>query len=332
MRILFILKLNYYQYGAYSSGTSPAGLLNSAQFIVDMLNANGQTAKLVSVVDNNSIDREVSLFKPNIAVIEALWVVPTKFAVLTKLHPSVKWVVRGHSDLPFLAQEGIAIDWLFEYLNYENVAIAFNDSRVVEEFEYLVPRSSHVLYLPNYYPIAFSPGTHKTLNRFKVGCFGAIRPLKNQLLQAVAAILYAEESKQNLEFHVNSTRVEDGTGILKNIRALFAHTRHTLVEHPWLTHVQFLKMVATMNVVLAVSLSETFCITAADAVSQGVPLVCSSQIPWADHASIVPDTDVNAIIDRIYDITNNVFPVQRNQQNLRRFSDKARQIWLRYLG
>jgi hypothetical protein len=331
VRILFILKLGFYQYGSYG-GSSPSGLLNSAQFIVDMLNANGQTAELVQLIDNNGIDKAVHDFKPDIAIIEALWVVPTKFEILTKLHPKVKWVVRGHSDLPFLAQEGIAIDWLFDYLNYENVSIAFNDARMVEEFEYLVARPSRVLYLPNYYPIVFTPSLARSVDPFRVGCFGAIRPLKNQLLQAMAAILYAEESNQKLEFHINSTRVEDGTGILKNVRALFAHTGHTLVEHPWLTHKQFLTLVATMNVVLAVSLSETFCITAADAVAQGVPLICSSQIPWADHASIVPDTDVNAIIDRIYDVTNNLFPVQRNQQNLRRYSDKARQIWLRYLS
>src|ERR1700686_515277 len=105
MKVLFILKKNSYGYsGSYGYGMS--GLLNSAQFIVDMLNDNGVEAKLEIVNDNNDIDREVHKYKPDVVVVEALWVVPEKFDVLRKLHPRVKWIVRSHSDFPFLATEG----------------------------------------------------------------------------------------------------------------------------------------------------------------------------------------------------------------------------------
>src|ERR1700688_2506570 len=98
MKVLFVLKKSGYGCN-YNYGTS--GLLNSATFIVDMLNDSGVEAKLVIVNDNNDIDREVSNFQPDTVVIEALWVVPEKFDALKKLHPNVNWIVRIHSDLPF---------------------------------------------------------------------------------------------------------------------------------------------------------------------------------------------------------------------------------------
>jgi hypothetical protein len=326
MRVLFILKLGDYGY----SGIISSGLFNSAQFIVDMLNANGQTAKLVQVPDNNSIDKEVTVFKPDVVIIEALWVVPTKFAVLTKLHPTVKWVVRVHSDLPFLSHEGMAMEWLFEYLKHANVSIAFNDQRIANDFAYLISDPSMPLYLPNYYPI--SPAVFATLMNpvVVIGCFGAIRPLKNQLLQAMAAILYAKKTGRPVEFHINSTRIEGGEAILKNMRALFAATDNVLIEHPWLPRADFLELISTMSIVMAVSLSETFCITAADAVSRGVPLICSEQVPWADSSSIVDATSVPDIIEKLDDPFD--ISTKKNQKNLRKYSEKAQQIWLRYLG
>ena len=115
MKILFLLKKK----AAYSCGydrTAASGLFNSAKFVADMLNAAGVKAKVEEVVDNNSIDKAVHDYRPNVAVIEALWVVPEKFDILKKFHPSVRWIVRLHSDIPFLAGEGIACDWIFGYL------------------------------------------------------------------------------------------------------------------------------------------------------------------------------------------------------------------------
>src|SRR5712664_4263183 len=110
-RILFILKKRHAYHKHYTPGLS-SGLYNSARFAADMLHKLGLAVHLVEVQDNNSIDREVKQFKPNIVIIEALWVVPSKFKVLQELHPSVTWIVRIHSEAAFLAQEGIAIRWL----------------------------------------------------------------------------------------------------------------------------------------------------------------------------------------------------------------------------
>ena len=86
-------------------------------------------------------------------IIEALWVVPSKFEVLQKLHPNVKWIIRLHSEVPFLANEGIAMEWIFDYMKYDNVIISVNSKRMEREMNIILPKP--VLYLPNYYPVVF---------------------------------------------------------------------------------------------------------------------------------------------------------------------------------
>lgn len=325
MRVLFILKRN--SYGYQGAGDGAGGLLNSAQFVVDMLVENGVTAKLVIVTDNNDIDRECTKFGPDVVVIEALWVVPEKFDVLKKLHPAIEWIVRIHSDLPFLASDGIAFAWIYGYLQ-RDVFVAFNRGRTTDDVTRLT-KDDRVIYLPNFYPFSQVP-TQPMLPGLNIGCFGAVRPLKNQLTQAVAAVEYANNVGAKLHFHMNGTRAEmGGEPVLRNIVALFAATGHDLVLHPWLPHDQFLELMSQMDLAMADSFSETFCITAADAVNVGVPLLCSDQIPWADSSSVVSTTNTKVIVAKIASLLrgsrwSNLF----NRRALAKFSRQAQKLWL----
>ena len=78
----------------------------------------------------------------------------------------------------------------------------------------------------------------KSSNIINVSCFGALRPLKNQLSQALAAIQFADSQDYRLRFHINATRVEQqGQNILKNLRGVFGSLKsHQLIEHPWMDH------------------------------------------------------------------------------------------------
>ena len=334
MKVLFILKRGE-TYGDY--GYISTGLENSAKFVVGMLRERGIDAKLVEVIDNNSIDKEVHQFKPDVVVIEALWVTPEKFKVLINLHPKVKWIIRMHSDWPFLATEGVATEWLFNYLWHPKVYVAFNSLKIVRDFRYLVPRihESKVLYLPNFYPTKFGAAKNPFWHKLRIGCFGAVRPLKNQLLQAIAAIKYADRTGKRLEFHINSTRCEQrGENVLKNLRGLFKNTHHSLIEHKWLNREHFLSILSRMDFLIAVSLSETFCIVAADAVSEGVPVICSNQIPWIIAGSIVPDpTDSESIVSQLkqWSFGKRWVSIFLNQYSLYKYSKRSRKLWLKEL-
>jgi hypothetical protein len=347
IRVLFITKRGQIYSKEYSSGeyVLSSGLRNSAQFVVDALIANGLEAKLAQVVDNNDIDREVTHYKPSHVMIEALWVIPEKFEILHRLHPTVQWVIRLHSEIPFLAQEGMAMDWLCRYLDYPNVLIAFNSIRTRDDFRRLLTAkygeeavTARTLYLPNCYdvlPIVEPVPKPDAGIAVDIGCFGAIRPLKNQLLQAVAAIVFADSRGLRLRFHINCTRVEQkGDPVLNNLGALFKHSSHELIQHEWHAHSDFLAIVRTMDVGLQVSFTETFNIVSADFASLGVPVVVSNEIPWVANFYKVPSpTSLEDIISKLefaYD-TRSGSPRIINHAQLRHVAFHAEIEWLKYL-
>jgi hypothetical protein len=332
-RALFICKHRHI-YGNKTGLSS--GLYNSARFVVDMLNnVLGIKAKLVEVVDANDIDREVTKYKPTHVFIEALWVVPQKFEQLKRLHPKVKWTVRLHSEIPFMAMEGISMEWIFKYVKIENVFVGANSKRAQENLENQL--HTHVPYLPNYYPIEFG-NRHRMKKHSKhinIGCFGALRPLKNQLIQAMAAIEFAESINKQLRFHINFERVEgwSSDSILKNLRALFANNpQHELVEHHWELHENFIDLVKTMQIGMQESFSETFNIVTADFVNNNVPVVVSPEIEWVSSLFKASPNLVSSMVHKLKMAWYlSEFDLQDlNKIGLMRFDKKSILIWKEY--
>lgn len=263
------------------------GLWNSASFVVSYLNQIGHNAKLISVVDGNSIDRIVTKFKPSLVILEALWVTPEKLKQLAKIHKSVEWVCRIHSKATFLANEGIAFEWINEYEKIPNVTISTNS----EDFNYDLKSLGYTsVYLPNLYQYKKVPTLVQNRSYIHIGCFGSLRPMKNHVNQAIAAIKFGNWLGIPIVFHINGNRFEQkGENVLKNLRALFAYNKiHMLREHDWMPHHKFLSLVAGMDYGLQCSLSESFNIVTADFVSQNVPIVTSSDIYITKFLKAVP--------------------------------------------
>ena len=346
-RFLFILKKR--PVGGYGDPMAPAnqgkllssGLHNSIKFMVDMLQAMGTPAEFVSVTDNNDIDREVTAYKPTHAVIEAFWVVPEKFDVLKRIHPNVSWIVRNHSKTEFLANEGMAFGWVIGYLA-RDIYVACNSEEETRDLQAIARSAGYsqdlVIYLPNYYPYvvetryADKPLVYKS--EANIGCFGAIRPLKNHMVQAVAAIDFADRMKVKLNFHINGTRIEGkADAILKNLRQLFEGLpRHTLVEHPWMEHDDFLDLLSTMDISLQASFSETFNIVMADSVKANVPSICSPQISWMPWLSKANPNDAGSITRKMCTIWYEGYIARRIRQCLQRwtlhwFNRKTARAW-----
>lgn len=349
-RVLFILKRRQ-DYSTdlanFNRATVATGMYNSAKFVSDMLVKRGIESKVEVVIDNNDIDREIAAFKPTHVMIEGIWVVPEKFKVLKKLHPKVKWIVRCHSEIPFLANEGNALEWILEYVKL-GVKVAGNSKRVTADLRTLVAEAydwgtndinSKTPHLPNYYPLT---AEHCNLPVFfgdsrsewiDVGCFGALRPLKNQLAQAVAAVEFARQRGKRLRFHINQGRIEGrGDNVLKNLQALFAKLeRHQLVEHPWTDHESFKKLIGEMDLCMQVSFSETFNIVSADAVLVGAPIVVSAEVAWA-HPTFADPNSTRSIVETMDKVwKNRGFYVTENRSHLYRYSCAAADQWVEYL-
>ena len=345
-KILFILKRkeDYDPYKHSPKGLS-TGLFNSASFVDDMLNDSGIESVLEIAIDNNCIDRLVTKHKPTHVIIEALWVVPGKFNILTKLHPNVKWIIRIHSEMPFMAMEGMALDWMGDYITYPQISISCNAPRMLEEVRLFLKNKSglskkeieeKVFYLPNFYPQNYEK---KVLDKNKhwidIACFGAVRPLKNHLLQAIAALKFANNMGKQLRFHINGDRIEgNASPVLANLKSMFQHladSDHKLIMYNWTPREEFLKICAKMDIGMQCNFSETFNIVSADLISQGIPIVGSSEIPWSAtlfNADPNSTESMARVLERTYNFDK--INVMWNQYNLTKYTNKTREIWIKY--
>ena len=373
-RVLFICKRRMDGY------TSHYGLMNGARLAANSLstnpdrvyaNASGTWAEIagelaietshVTVVDGNGIDREVHAYRPTHVVVEALWVTPEKMAELCARYPRVVWVIRLHSKLPFLAYEGMAMQWVRGYLKLSipGLYVAANSPELYEPLRLIVSASGvdgaagrRVVYLPNLYHIErvhIPLSAHLAYLLFgrrtgmgaqpevlNIGCFGAVRPLKNHLLQAAAAIEYCERRGIRCRFHINAGRTEqNGEPVVKNLRALFDLVRasHELVCHGWLPHSEFLQLVGAMDVNMQVSLTETFNIVAADSISRGVAVVGSPEIAWLPEGCKASPNTVSHVVETLtHVLANRVYLAAVAANNLYRYNGRARALWYRFLN
>lgn len=323
-KVLFICKKNE-SYAAYGKRS---GLFNSTRFVAEGISDEHVEAKVVEVVDNNCIDREVFQYQPDIVIIEALWVVPEKFSVLMKLHPHVRWVVHLHSNIPFLATEGIAMQWIRGCAEL-GVEVVCNSDEAYEGLRVLLDGYHHNLHLLHniYLGTQQKPHGRSDKEYVDVGCFGALRPMKNQLIQALAAIRFAEEEDLIIRFHINSTRLEGGDPVLKNLRALFSDSIDQLVEVPWLDHDAFMAYLNSMDIALQVSLSETFNIVSADCVTAGLPIVTSAEVDWVTNKCKARTDSVNDIANKMSAVYGSKMTIKLNQYNLRVATRKAIKEW-----
>ncbi len=328
-KILFITSDRVKDYYGITSG-----LFNSASFVVSYLREKGMNAKLVSVTDSNSIDRVVTGFDPDIVVIEALWVPPAKFTELLKIkrHENRRWIVRIHSKAPFLAMEGLATQWISDYTLIKNglIEIAPNTKELTEQLQIAFPFGTFI-YLPNVYQFKDIHVEKKQLDEthIDIGCFGAIRPMKNTYQQALAAIEFAENIGRKLRFHINSSRLEQsGNNVLKNLISLFENSPHELVQHGWYHHKEFLEILSKMDLCMQVSLSESFNIVTADAVSVGRPVVASDDIdwvPWYSRATPTSQSSIVRTMNLVYAYPNFASKLQKHY--LKVYNRKAKRVW-----
>ena len=327
MKILFLLKKNTC-YGTYSGMTSKSGLLNSTRFLVEALLRHRivHHAKIEMCDDGNSVDRAVTNYRPHICIIQALWVTPSKLAENIRLHPKTTFIVLIHSNIPFLAMEGVAMSWIKKY-----PIVGFNNDKTLEYCKNVIRKG---VYLPNI-DEHFEPDIEENLNRrtLNIGCFGSIRPLKNQLIQAVAAINYAEKHYKLLNFHVNFTRIEQkGDSVLRNMQDLFKGTRHKLVEHPWMGHQDFIDLIRKMDVGLQVSFTESFNIVSADFVHASVPIIVSPDICWQYKYLQVDPNNAYEIEDKIHDVMlRPIHFIIEQKQALHKYNKRAVRAWKEFI-
>jgi hypothetical protein len=317
-----------------------SGLFNSASFVVNFLNNNDFNAVINPVIDSNGIDKVVTEFDPDVVIIEALWVPPAKFRELLTIprHSKRKWVVRVHSKAPFLANEGLATEWISEYTRiYDGrITIAPNANELTRQFTTAFPNGDFTTLLNVYEPecqFQTKPIKKNESDSIDIGCFGAVRPLKNNYQQALAAISFAESIGKKLRFHMNTSRMEQsGDNVMKNIRELFKNSNNELIEHPWYKHKEFLDAISKMDIGMQVSFSESFNIVTADFVNVGVPIVISDDIEWMPWILKASPTSHEEMVRKLK--IARMFPRETRffqTLALNNYNKRAKRTWLKFL-
>lgn len=346
--VLFILKKREELDETGKKKIIETGLYNSSTYLNTILNNMGINSNIEMAIDNNCIDRLVTKHRPKYVIIEALWVVPSKFDILCRLHPKVKWIIRFHSEMPFLACEGIATQWIIKYSLFPNLILGINSTRLLREVRFIVKVKNNfsdedvnkkVVYLPNFYPVdsKIENKLDKEADTINICCFGAIRPLKNQLIQATSAIEFANKIGKKLRYHINATRHEtNGLPVYNNIKALFVELndeRYTLVEHNWKNKEDFLLLCGQMDIGLQVSFSETFNIVGCDLLSQNVPVIFSNDIPWSKTKyNADPTNSIDIVNKLLLTYENSVDNVETNINLLKEFTNEAIHFWVAFFN
>ncbi len=312
------------------------GLSNAAKATTESLLDSIINIEQSFVFDNNDIWLECEKHKPNYVIIDGLWVVPEKFEELAPLYPHIKWVIRIHSEISFIAQEGIFTDWVYKYLKIKNVVLTFNSLKIFNIMKKIThPYSNKIEYLPNLYTLAKNNmKIKKNIDKsiLKIGVFGAARVLKNQLAQAVAALDFAEELDKPLELFINiNTKDPNGLPIYLNIIHLIKNHysgRHTVNLVEWTNHETFLEIMREIDIVMQVSFTETFNLVCCDSLNMNTPIIGVSEIPWMhsiSHADPVGHQSMLKALRRAY--RHSRWNVWLNSFNLRRYNKKSVKVW-----
>lgn len=318
MQTILIEKINHRFKRITQSKDQATGL----SVCLDMIAKSVPGIMKIEVDDVEHIIIALQRYRPKNVLIQAIWVSKESLMMLKSKFPKTNIYIHIHSKIPFLAAEGHAMIRINEAFE-SGCGVVVNN----ELTHHAIPGST---YLPNIYAAKIQdrgPVWDPKKETFDVICGGSLRPMKNHLSQAIAAIKAADKFKKKLRFHVNMGRNEGGDDIKMNLLGLFQRFKnHELISIPWMSHSEFINYCGKMDVGMQVSMSESFNIVAADYVAAGISMVVSPEIEWAHPVSVVNPGDVDAIANRMFCMPSSIL----SRHSLNNFSENSKKIWSQF--
>lgn len=271
-------------------------------------------------------------------VISAPWLSLYDVGKLVKRYRDIKFVILSHSNVGFLQADPHGISLYRQYLElsrapgFENLQVGGNCAQFTNWFQ--IAYGAKCVLLPNLYPsnnIRSKIWKRKKNYLLKIGSFGAIRPEKNFMTAAAAAVAVRAMTGLNVELHMStggdgckSTTLPAIVQMTEGIKGF------KLIRHDWETWEKFIQLVAKMDVLIQVSYTESFNMITADGISVGVPSVVSPVIWWT------PDS-WKANPDDAMDVATKTIELVTERQNyvgykaLRIHNNKSLKHWIQFL-
>lgn len=339
LRVVFIFK----NFGLIK-GISHIGLGVASANTSETLKQHGIQAEVWSILTTEDLvekieeDHHKNHKKPTHIIISAPWVPTALLAELTCKYRHIKFTVVSHSNVGFLAADRNGIKLLREEIilqkHVHNFQVAGNSKRFADWAT--VAWDEEVAFLPNLYNVAHMKLKHKRWSKretLRIGCFGAVRPLKNQITAAAAALAIARKLDVHTEIWFNSGRNEGGSfSSMNTIEQLVGKIDGFKIRHmPWAPWHKFREFVGTMHLNLQPSYTESFNMVVADSVYESVPAVVSEAICWTPHEWIANSDDALAIARTGIELLRDPCAGEEGQAALRKFVDDGVKAWKRYL-
>jgi glycosyltransferase involved in cell wall biosynthesis len=345
LRVIFIFK----NFGLIK-GISHIGLGVSAFNTSETLKQNGILAEVWSIL--NVEDMLVMLEKEYVnskngkakpithIVISAPWVPTDQIAKMICKYPDIDFITLSHSNVAFLGADLGGIRRLREGIvlqrEVNNYFIAGNCEKFVRWAS--VAWDADVAFLPNLYNIKdMTLREHKHWKDkyvLKIGCFGAIRPLKNQITAAAAALDISKRLKMPTELWFNSGRNEGGNGLgsIQTIEQLVGNIPGFMIKYKlWSPWDKFREFVGTMDLTLQPSFTESYNMVVSDSIYESVPAVVSSAINWVPDNWIGNSDDADEMANIGIKLLNDQGAARDGQEALKKYVKNGLKAWKKFL-
>lgn len=287
----------------------------------------------VDIVDSIREYEQKTGNKLSHVVISAPWLSTRDVTAMITHFKHIQFTINSHSNVGFLQADPQGVRLLREALalskTHPNIRVAGNSKKFVRWLQSAY--GEPVIYLPNLYPLknTVKAWDGKTL---KIGAFGAVRPQKNLMTAAAAAIVIARFLGVPTEFYISSGREEGGTGTITNaIRQMCKDIPNfELKENPWGHWNNFKEVVGSMDLLIQVSYTESFNMVTADGISMGIPSVVSDAIDWAPSSWKAHADDVLDVAQVGIKLLSGPARELGNEA-LQRHNEEGIQAWTQYL-
>lgn len=329
-----------YKNFAAHKGVSHIGLGVSAALNAKVLTANVGPAVVVPARHNIDIVQGIEAYnklhehKLTHVVISAPWVSTRDLRAMCLHYKHIKFTVTSHSNVGFLQADPNGVRLIREGLalsqELPNFQIAGNSQKFVDWLK--AAYGVDVALLPNMYP-SNTKAQKWDGPVIKIGTFGAVRPLKNLMTSAAAAIAIGKRLNRPVEFYYNSGRDEGGGGTIAYAVYQMCHDlpNFKLDRIAWRPHEEFKKVIGEMDILIQVSYTESFNMVTADGIDMGVPSVVSTAIDWAPRGWKADSDDALEVADVGIKLLKNYRLRKAGLSALKDHNKKSLKLWSEYL-
>jgi glycosyltransferase involved in cell wall biosynthesis len=323
------------------TGISHIGLCVAALTNARVLSQNGVKTAVFPVKNNVDLVDSINEYNKEHehplthVIVSAPWLSRFDMLSLIKAYPEIQFVIESHSNVGFLQADPQAVRLLRETLalshQHHNIKVGGNSSRFVEWMHTVY--GGDIVYLPNLYPLTCVREKYwNGSSPIKIGVFGAVRPLKNFMTAAAAAIAIHKLLGVDIELHMSTGGEGDGGDVRLAIDQMCKDQPGvTLIRHAWRPWQEFIEEIAQVDLMLQPSFTESFNMITADAISVGVASVCSSAITWVPDSWKADSDDAMDVARVGISLLNNQSAWDEGLKALETQNKKGVELWKRFL-